>query len=142
MSLQFTRIVADENIPKEIVQMLRDLGCKEVYWISEKTPGISDREVWRLAASKEAILVTRDVGFALQLSETELLQGPDVVEYSTIGFTKEELQDPAVMKALIRWLLENGYHEDREHIRIHIEGTVSTRRQIWQREKHRRKVSS
>ena len=42
MTLQFTRLVADENVPREIIDLLKDMGFKEVYWILEKRPGISD----------------------------------------------------------------------------------------------------
>jgi len=142
MSLQFVRIVADENIPKEVVELLRELGCKEVYWIAEKKKGITDPEVWRLAASKEAILITGDLRVVPQLEERDVMEGPDLVEYSTKGLAKSELQDPVVMKALVGWLFQNGHYEGHQHVKIHIEGTVSTRLRIWQREKLRRKRSS
>lgn len=141
MSLEFIRIVVDENIAKEVVDSLKGLGFKEVYWILEKRPGITDPEVWRLAASKEAILVTGDVGVIAQLEEGDVLYGPLLVEYSTAGFTKNELQDPVLMKTFVTWLFENGHHEGCEHIVIRVEGTVSTRLQTWQREKYRRKRS-
>jgi predicted nuclease of predicted toxin-antitoxin system len=141
MSLQFVRIVADENIPKEVVESLRALRPKEVYWIAENKPGISDPEVWRIATTKGAVLITRDLGFLSQLSQNEVLFGPSVVEYSTDGLTRDELRDPAVMKALVCWFFERGHYDGREHVKIHISGTQKTRQQLWQFEKLRRKLS-
>ena len=134
MSLQFVRIVADENIPREVVESLRHLGCKEVYWIAEKRAGISDPEVWRLAISRSAILLTGDLRVIPQLDEGDVLNSPDLIEYSTNGFTKSELQDPELMRMLLRWLFQNGHYEAQEHIHLHIEGSVGTRRKIWQEE--------
>ena len=142
MSLKFTRIVADENIPKEVVDSLRALQPKEVYWIAENKPGISDPEVWRFAASKQAILVTGDLGFLKQLGQNDILYGPSVVEYSTHGLNKDELKDPLVMKAIVCWFFEKHHYEGREHVKIHIVGTETTRLQLWAVEKLRRKRSS
>lgn len=142
MSLQFTRIVADENVPKEVVDSLRALHPKEVYWIAESKPGITDPEVWRIAASKAAILVTRDLGFLKQLDQNDILYGPSVVEYLTEGLNKDELKDPVVMKALVCWFFEKRHYEGRESVKIHIIGTENTRLRLWQLEKVRRKRSS
>lgn len=139
MSLQFTRIVADENVPKEVVENLRAAGCKEVYWISESKSGISDPDVWRLAAAKRAVLLTGDVRFLPQLSESEYLNGPDVVEYSANGFDKAELQDPRVMTFIVQWVFTNNHHSKREHLKIAVDGAARTRRQMWGPEKARRK---
>jgi hypothetical protein len=142
MSLQFVRIVADENIPKEVVEFLRQLGCKEVYWIAEKKKGIPDPEVWKIAISRSAILLTGDLRVIPQLDEADVLNGPALIEYSTRGFAKSELQDPAVMRMLVGWLFQNNHYADREHVHLHVDGTVGTRRKIWQEEKLRRKLSS
>ena len=80
MTLQFTRLVADENVPREVIDLLRGMGFKEVFWILEKRPGISDPEVWRLAASKNALLLTGDIGYLSQLDQPEVLNGPNVIE--------------------------------------------------------------
>ena len=139
MSLQFTRIVADENVPKEVVENLRALGCKEVYWISEKKSGISDPEVWRIATEKGAVLITGDLRFLPQLDENAYLNGPNVVEYAANGFGKSELKDPHVMTFLVRWIFENGHHSAGEHVRLSVDGIARTRRQMWGPEKARRK---
>jgi len=136
---KYSRVVADENVPREVVERLRELGCKEVFWISESGPGISDPEVWRLASAKQALLLTGDMRFLPQLQENEYLNGPPVVEYSANGFSKSELQDPRVATFLICWVFENGHHGAGEHVRLTVEGIARTRRQIWGPEKARRK---
>ncbi len=138
-SLQYTRLVVDENVPWEVVEKLRGMGFKEVYSVSESKPGISDPEVWRLAAAKQALLITGDVGFVPQLQEREYLTGPTVLEYTANGFGKHELQDPNVMTFLITWIFENGHHEVGEHVRLTVEGTGRTRRQMWGPEKAKRR---
>ena len=131
MSLKFTRIVADENVPKEVVEMLKTLDFKEVYWVSEHRPGITDPQVWSLAAQKGAILLTGDLGFMAQLTRDEFVNGPNVVEYYTDGFSKSELQDPAIMAWLIEWLFKHEHHRDKEHTRLFLKGTGRERLHSW-----------
>ncbi|MFC1547704.1 DUF5615 family PIN-like protein [Candidatus Neomarinimicrobiota bacterium] len=139
MTLKFTNIVADENVPKEVVDHLKVMGFKEVYWILEKKHGISDPEVWNLAASKSAVLITGDVGFVRQLPEKEFVDGPAVIEYATKGFKKSELMDPKVMTLCMDWMFNNCHHEIDEYLKIVIQGNANTRREIFGPEKARRK---
>jgi hypothetical protein len=82
-----------------------------VYWIAENIKGISDPEVWSLAASRAAILLTSDLRVIPQLKEGDVLNGPDLIEYSTKGFTKSELQDPVLMRTVLGWVLsERSLH--------------------------------
>ena len=138
MRLRFTRIVVDENVPREVVDMLRRLGFKDVYWIPEHRAGMGDREIWLLAASRKAYLLVSDIGYFKQLDENETLNGPDVLEYSTKGFAKSELQDPVVMRMLVEWFFMNEHHSGKQYASIRVEGTVKSRRQVWQYEKARR----
>lgn len=138
MCLAFTRVVVDENVPKELVVMLKRLGFKEVYWILAHKPGISDREVWLLAAGRQSYLVSGVIGFFKQLDEGETLNGPDMLEFSTSGFAKNELQDARVMSMIIEWFFRNEHHSGNEVTSLRIEGTVKTRRRVWQHEKARR----
>jgi Domain of unknown function (DUF5615) len=139
MTLQFTRIVVDENVPKEVVEWLKKMDFKEVYWILEKCPGITDPEVWRRAVVKKAVLLTGDIRYLPQLEQSDVLNGPDVIEYSTKGFDKSELQDPELMRLLLDWFFQNGHYLNKEHVKISINGHVQTRRQIWNEEQSRRK---
>ena len=139
MSIQYTRVVVDENVPKEVVDCLINLGAKEVYWIAEKKAGITDPEVWRIATEKEAVLITRDKGFLQQLKENQILYGPILIEYWTDGFSKDELRDNGLMAYMIEWLIRKAEVLKREHLKLSIKGVVSTRRQLWGQEKVRRK---
>lgn len=139
MTLQFTRVVADENVPKEVVELLKGMDFKEVYWILERKPEISDTDVWRIATEKTAVLITGDLRLLPQLAENQVIYGPDILEYSTKGFTKNELQDAQVMSFLMKWIFSNGHHRRREHLKLRIEGTVKTRRQLWGQERLRRR---
>jgi hypothetical protein len=139
MTLQFTRVVADENVPKEVVELLKGMDFKEVYWILERKPGISDTDVWRIATEKTAVLITGDLRLLPQLAENQVIYGPDILEYSTKGFTKNELQDAQVMSFLMKWIFSNGHHRGREHLKLRIEGTVKTRRQLRGQERLRRR---
>ncbi len=140
MNLRFTRLVVDENVPKEVVDSLNSLGFKEVHWIGDKNKGATDPDVWRIATKKNAILITGDLGFIPQMGQAEVLYGPVVVEYSTRGFSKNELKNAEIMGAIIRWFFRNGHHEDKEHVRIHVEGKLGTRRRLWQQAKAKEKL--
>jgi predicted nuclease of predicted toxin-antitoxin system len=63
MSRQFAKLVVDENVPKQVVDMLKGLELKEVYWISEHKAGISDPEIWLLAAGRQYYLLSGDIRF-------------------------------------------------------------------------------
>ena len=139
MKVKFTRIVADENVPKEVVDHLKGMEFKEVYWILEKKSGISDPDVWNLAASKGAVLLTDDLGFVSQLNEKDILEGPELVEYSTRGFTNHELRDPRVMRGMIEWIFMKEHPGVYDHIKIHVEGSVKSKKQRWGEEKARRR---
>jgi hypothetical protein len=93
---------------------------------------------WLLAADRQSYLLAGDIGYFKQLDENDTLNGPDMLEYSTKGFTKNELQDPMVMRMLIEWFFKNEHHRDKEYVSIRIDGTVKTRRRVWQQEKTRR----
>lgn len=54
--------VADESVDYPIVKLLRGMGF-EVFFIAEKTPGISDDQVLEIANKKKAILITSDKDF-------------------------------------------------------------------------------
>jgi len=139
MSLVFRNVVADENIPREVVESLRGLGFREVYSISENKPGIPDTQVWQIATRKQAILLTGDLGFLHQLREAEVLGGPEVIEYKVGGFDRDELKDPNVMRFMMEWVFRNRHHEVAEYLSLKVEGKAKTRRQAWSAEKQRRR---
>ena len=52
-------LLANENIPLKSIKLLRDNGY-DVKSIMEESPGISDREVLRIAQKEERIILTFD----------------------------------------------------------------------------------
>ncbi|MCH8853316.1 MAG: DUF5615 family PIN-like protein [Planctomycetes bacterium] len=139
MSLRFVRVVADENIPHEVVESLRKLGLKEVFSISDSKRGITDAQVWQIATTKQAILITGDLGFLPQLRETQVINGPDVIEYRVTGFARDELKDPRVMEFLMNWLFRNNHHSVGDHLTLRVDGKARSKRQVWGIEKQRRR---
>jgi predicted nuclease of predicted toxin-antitoxin system len=56
------RLVADENVPRSVVQALRDSG-HDVVWIRTESPGIGDAAVLQRAAQNHRIVLTFDKDF-------------------------------------------------------------------------------
>lgn len=132
MSLNYTTIVVDENVPRQVVEHLKTMGFKHVLWIAETRGGQSDPEVWQYAAGKQALLVTGDRGFAPQLSTTQIMNGPKVVCFSTKGIRNNELQDPEVMRMVLDWLFRHNHHNIDEWHTIQVQGDCCTRRNMAQ----------
>src|SRR6266481_2368601 len=122
------QIVADENIPGEVVTELRNLGHK-VYWIAGEQRGISDRDVWQIAASRNALLLTRDDRFLPQLSKDEILHGPQVVVFVANGIENNELQAAEVMTGFVSWYFRNLIQKDWHYVSVSLEGKRRTRSQ-------------
>ena len=114
-------VVADENIPGEVVQAVRSLGCK-VYWIAAEKPGIGDREVWEIAASRGALLLTRDDRFFPQLTKEEILNGPRMVVFVANGIEASELQAAEVMTGLMSWYFRNHTDKNWHHVSLKLDG--------------------
>ncbi len=133
-------IVADENIPDEVVRELRRQGCK-VYWIASEKPGISDREVWQIAASKNAILLTRDKSILPQLSKNEILHGPRVLVFGADGIENDELRAVELFSALMTWYFRECAGNNWHYVTVNLNGTHRTRHQCWGDESLRRRRS-
>lgn len=133
-------IVADENISSEVVTALRNQGFK-VYWIAAEKPGISDREVWQIAASKKATLLTRDKSFLPQLSKDEILHGPRVVVFTADGIQNNELSAEEVFSRLMTWYFQVCGQKDWHYVTVSVNGKLRTRRQCWGDENLRRRRS-
>lgn len=57
-----TKLLADENIPRKTVEILRKQG-HDIASVSETTPGMSDRAVIEQANKEDRIIVTFDKDF-------------------------------------------------------------------------------
>ena len=55
-------LLADENIPRLVVEFIRSRGHNAI-WVGKETPGISDREVLSLATTEKRTLITFDTDF-------------------------------------------------------------------------------
>jgi len=131
-------IVADENIPGEVVTELRRQGCK-VYWIAAEKPGISDREVWQIAAGRGSLLLTRDKGYLPQLQKDEILNGPRVIVYRANGIENNELQSAELFNQVIAWYFRECAEREWHYVSVSLEGKHRSRRQCWGDEQLRRK---
>jgi len=87
------RIVADENIPRQVVEHLQALGYR-VDWVLQESPGIPDDQVWETAAARQALLLTIDDGFLGQLTDQQIQLGPKVLVFKTSGIQENDLQAP------------------------------------------------
>jgi hypothetical protein len=130
-------VVADENIPGEVVQAVRSLGCK-VYWIAAEKPGIRDREVWEIAASRGALLLTRDDRFFPQLTREEILNGPRMLVFVANGIEASELQAAEVMTGLMSWYFRNHTDKNWRHVALKPDGKKRSPVQCWGEEQRRR----
>ena len=77
------RFLADENIPFYTVRKLRNCGC-DITWVTEISPGISDREVIKLAESGNRIIITfdRDFGTIVFKSKYTITTGIIYLKFS------------------------------------------------------------
>jgi predicted nuclease of predicted toxin-antitoxin system len=56
------KFLADEGFSFEITSLLREMGC-DVKWIGDSTPGISDRDVYKIAQEDNRVILTDDKDF-------------------------------------------------------------------------------
>lgn len=59
------RFLVDENLPRSLTQLLRDLGHEAIHVVEAGLRGAPDEALGRLAAEQNRVLVTRDLGFPL-----------------------------------------------------------------------------
>jgi hypothetical protein len=130
-------ILADEDIPGEVVSGLRQLGY-EVEWIVEGERGLKDPEVWGLAASKGALLLTGDKSYMPQLSRDQILYGPPTIRYSADGILRDELRASELFIHLLDWTLQHCDAREWHFVEFGLLGKHTLRSACWQREKRRR----
>jgi len=56
------KFLADEGFSFEITSFLREMGY-DVKWIGDSTPGISDRDVYKIAQGESRVILTDDKDF-------------------------------------------------------------------------------
>ena len=58
------RIKVDEDLPRAVVQMLRDAGHQVLSVMDQEMGGYKDPDLWQAVQAEERYLVTADKGFA------------------------------------------------------------------------------
>ena len=56
-------IILDENVSLALANVLREAGHEVIAIAEAADRGLTDNEVWELAKTRQAVLVTRDHGF-------------------------------------------------------------------------------
>lgn len=94
------KIIADENIHILIIKSLRESGF-DVYSISEKAGGISDKTVIEIAENESSIILTEDSDFGEWVfAHKEKIKGVIYLRYKS-----SELS--AIITALLKTLKEH-----------------------------------
>ncbi len=83
------KFLADENVESAVVMTLRELGC-DVLYVSEKHSGISDDEIFELAATENRILITNDTDFGeMVFRQGKIFAGIVLMRFSTEESSKK-----------------------------------------------------
>ena len=64
------KLLVDENIPRQTVHALRELGHDVLDVRGTDKQGISDSELWRIAQDQKRLLITTDRDFAVRRTES------------------------------------------------------------------------
>ena len=90
-------IIIDENIDQKIIQSLIDNNF-DILSIKKKSPGISDRDIIRIAKSSKGIVLTEDKDFG------ELVFSHQITDCSVIFLRYKKPELTEIKKNLIRTL--------------------------------------
>lgn len=83
------KFLADENFSKPSVDLLRESGV-DILWISEKSPGITDEKVMKLAIEQERTILTHDSDYGELIFKYAFKPGEGVVYFRLIEFEPDE----------------------------------------------------
>lgn len=89
------RILANENIPQEAVEALRQKG-HDVAWIRTLNPGISDRHILELAQAEDRILVTFDKDFGELAYRFKLPASSGIILFRISGSSPADLVEKII----------------------------------------------
>jgi predicted nuclease of predicted toxin-antitoxin system len=82
------RFVADEMIPRMVVESLQAAGS-DVVWIASSGPGTEDPVILRSAGAEGRVLLTRDKDFGALIYRQRLDPGAGVVLFRLRGSLKQ-----------------------------------------------------
>jgi len=83
------RLLADENVPRASIRKLRSAG-HEVLAVAEELSGLPDADVLRVAAEREALLITFDSDFGTLIFRGEPIHTAGIVFLRFIPRSPEE----------------------------------------------------
>jgi predicted nuclease of predicted toxin-antitoxin system len=92
------RLLADENVPGQVVASLRERG-HDVLYIKESTPGADDRAVLALAQGQQRVVVTANSDFG-ELAFRSGLPAQCGIVLIRLDWTDPEADNQAVAAAL------------------------------------------
>jgi predicted nuclease of predicted toxin-antitoxin system len=88
------RLLADENVPGETVEALRQQG-HDVVWVRADSPGLGDNDVLRRAGREERIVVTLDKDFG------ELIFSGRIVATTGVILLRLRVPDPTRLTQIV-----------------------------------------
>ncbi|MBX2957567.1 MAG: DUF5615 family PIN-like protein [Cyclobacteriaceae bacterium] len=95
------KLLADENIPLDTVELLEDAGY-DVLSILKKYSGISDREIIHLSNKEERLIITFDKDFGFHVFDEGLLPKMGII------FLRDAELIPEKTAHLLIKLLQSG----------------------------------
>jgi hypothetical protein len=99
------KLVADENVDRPIVELLRKSGYI-VYYVQEMEPGITDEQVIQRANEEGALLLTSDSDFGeMVFRQGKFVQGIILMRLAGLSFKRKG----AILLEVIREHEDNLY---------------------------------
>lgn len=83
------KLIADENVDRPIVELLRKSGFI-IYYIQEMEPGITDEQVIQRANNEGALLLTSDSDFGeMVFRQGKIVQGIILMRLAGLSFQRK-----------------------------------------------------
>jgi predicted nuclease of predicted toxin-antitoxin system len=116
------RFLADENVDRQIVELLRQDG-HDVAYVAEMSPGITDETVLRQSRDAASILITADKDFGeLVFRQRQTTTGVILVRLFGVA--------PSTKASLISMVVREHGHELTEAFTVISPGNIRIRRAI------------
>jgi predicted nuclease of predicted toxin-antitoxin system len=112
------RLLADENVPGHLVEVLRTRG-HDVWWARTEARGSADEDLLALAQAQRRILLTQDKDFGVLAFRRRLPAGHGVVLLRLVHLRLTRLV-PIVVDALNRGAAQPGKFTVVEEERVRI----------------------
>jgi predicted nuclease of predicted toxin-antitoxin system len=83
-------LLIDQNLPRRAVLVFEEIGLVAVHVTSIKLAGMPDKAIWRYAADKNLVIVTKDIDFT-QIRDLTLKRPVRVVRLGVGNTTNQTL---------------------------------------------------